>query len=51
MLGMQSILASREAARARMGDRFNLPDFHDAVLANGPLPIEALEHELENVLR
>lgn len=51
MLGMQSILAAREAARERMGDRFNLPDFHDAVLANGALPIEVLEQELEAVLQ
>ena len=51
MLGMQAILESREAARARLGDAFNLPDFHDAVLANGALPIEALQNQLKFVLR
>lgn len=51
MLGMQAILESRKAAQARLGDAFNLPDFHDAVLANGALPIEALQDQLERVLR
>ena len=51
MLGMKSILVSREAAKARLGPAFNLPDFHDAVLAYGPLPIDVLESQLELTLR
>ena len=47
MLGMQAILESREAAQARLGDAFNLPDFHDAVLENGALPIEVLKTQLQ----
>ena len=51
MLGMKSILAARNAAQARLGDAFRLPDFHDAVLANGPLPIEVLEQQIERALQ
>ena len=51
MLGMQAILESREAAQARLGDAFNLPDFHDAVLENGALPIEVLKTQLELLQR
>jgi uncharacterized protein (DUF885 family) len=51
MLGMKSILAARDAAQARLGDAFRLPDFHDAVLANGPVPIEVLEQEIERALQ
>ncbi len=39
LLGKVLILALREDERRRLGDRFRLRDFHDALLSNGSLPI------------
>ena len=42
MVGQMEILRLREEARAAMGARFSLSGFHDAVLANGAVPLEVL---------
>jgi len=42
-VGANRILAAREAARARMGARFDIRDFHDLVLKAGPVPMAVLE--------
>ena len=36
------ILALRERAKQQLGPKFDLRDFHDAVLKNGALPLEVL---------
>ncbi|HZB49325.1 MAG TPA: DUF885 domain-containing protein [Mycobacteriales bacterium] len=41
-LGQREILALRAEARARQGDRFDVRDFHDVVLAQGGLPLVTL---------
>lgn len=46
-IGMQKILELRERARAALGDRFDIREFHDAVLANGALPLSILERQIE----
>ena len=46
-IGMMKILELRERARTRLGDRFDLRAFHDAVLGNGPLPLPLLEDEID----
>lgn len=51
MVGMLEILALREEARERLGDRFELADFHQALLENGPLPLKILRREVEASLR
>ncbi len=42
-IGQMKILELRERARQQLGDRFDLRAFHDAVLADGPLPLDVLE--------
>lgn len=42
-VGANRIHAAREAARARMGSRFDVRDFHDLVLKAGPVPMAVLE--------
>jgi uncharacterized protein (DUF885 family) len=37
----------REKAKARLGPRFDLADFHEAILEQGSLPIPVLEQSLE----
>jgi uncharacterized protein (DUF885 family) len=42
-LGQMKIVELRERAREALGDKFDLRAFHDAVLADGPLPLDVLE--------
>jgi uncharacterized protein (DUF885 family) len=42
MIGQMEILRLRAEAQNAMGARFNLSGFHDAVLANGAVPLDVL---------
>jgi len=42
-IGMMKILELRERAKTKLGDRFNLKNFHRVVLQNGAVPLEILE--------
>jgi uncharacterized protein (DUF885 family) len=42
-IGMTKILELRELARAELGDRFDIREFHNAVLTNGAVPLNILE--------
>lgn len=44
--GMLKILDLRAAAEARLGARFDIKAFHEAILRNGPLPLDLLEREV-----
>jgi uncharacterized protein (DUF885 family) len=46
MVGMLELKRIREAARARLGDRFSLQEFHDRVLKYGNVPPALIEREL-----
>ncbi|MGE0045065.1 MAG: DUF885 family protein, partial [Hyphomonadaceae bacterium] len=43
MVGKQAIIRMRAAQQQALGDRFDLRGFHDAVLANGSVPLSVLE--------
>ena len=46
-LGELKIRELREKAKAELGDRFDLRRFHDAVLAHGAVPLDALEAQID----
>ena len=46
-LGQLEILRLREEARRRLGDRFDIRDFHDVVLGAGAVPLPALRERVE----
>ncbi|WP_372858773.1 DUF885 family protein [Pseudoalteromonas sp.] len=43
-VGMLKILELREAAKKQLGDKFDIRQFHDVVLKNGPVPLNVLEN-------
>jgi uncharacterized protein (DUF885 family) len=45
-IGQLKIQALREQAQAALGQRFDERRFHDAMLANGPLPLPLLETQI-----
>lgn len=46
-LGQMKIIELRERARRRLGHRFDIRSFHDAVLAEGPVPLDTLEKRMD----
>jgi uncharacterized protein (DUF885 family) len=46
-IGMKKILELREKAKKRLGEKFDIRQFHNAVLANSALPLDALEDVVE----
>jgi uncharacterized protein (DUF885 family) len=46
-IGMIKILELREKAKKQLGSKFDIRQFHDAVLTNGALPLDALEEVVE----
>ena len=47
-IGMLKILELREKAMTALGDRFDIRDFHDAVLKNGAVPLPVLERLVDD---
>jgi uncharacterized protein (DUF885 family) len=49
-IGMLKILELREHARAELGSRFDIRDFHDVVLKNGAVPLSILEELVDDYI-
>jgi uncharacterized protein (DUF885 family) len=47
-LGQLEILKLREEAKQKLGDKFDIRAFHDAVLGNGALPLDVLDSEVNS---
>jgi uncharacterized protein (DUF885 family) len=47
-LGQLEILKLRDEARHKLGASFDIRAFHDAVLANGALPLDVLDTEVKS---
>ena len=46
-IGQLKILELRERAKRELGERFDIRDFHAAVIENGALPLDILEQQVE----
>ncbi len=49
-MGELKILELRAKAEKALGDKFNIRDFHDAVLANGGIPLGILEAKIDDYI-
>lgn len=47
MVGQQRILALRQKAQQALGNRFDIRQFHQAVLDQGPMPLAVLERQID----
>ncbi len=50
MVGMLKIMELRQRAMDRLGDQFDLKEFHRIVLSNGAMPLEILETVVEEYI-
>lgn len=49
-IGMLKILELREKAKAELGDKFDIREFHEVVLAQGPIPLNVLEEFIDGYI-
>jgi uncharacterized protein (DUF885 family) len=45
-IGMMKILELRENAKTKLGNKFDIRDFHDVILRNGSIPLDILEDQV-----
>jgi uncharacterized protein (DUF885 family) len=50
-IGMLKILELRERAKKRLGNKFDLRQFHEVVLTNGAVPLDLLEELVEDWIK
>ena len=49
-MGELKIMELRKKAETRLGTKFDVRDFHDAVLRDGSLPLDLLEEEVDRYI-
>ena len=49
-VGMMKILELRQKAMHRLGERFDIREFHDVVLKNGAVPLDILEQIIDDYI-
>jgi uncharacterized protein (DUF885 family) len=49
-VGMMKILALRKKAKQELGNKFKLPEFHNAILKNGAVPLDILEEIIDDYI-
>jgi len=47
-IGMNKIIQLRDLSNEKLGDKFDIKDFHDVILRNGALPLNILEENINN---
>ena len=47
-IGMNKIIELRENAKKKLGDKFDIRQFHDVILTSGPVPMDILEEMVDS---
>ncbi|ALO35051.1 hypothetical protein CMT41_10240 [Colwellia sp. MT41] len=50
-IGMNKIIELREHAKVQLGDKFDIREFHDVVLKNGPVPLNVLADLINDYIK
>jgi uncharacterized protein (DUF885 family) len=50
-VGMLKILERRDKAKKSLGDKFDIRQFHEVVLSNGSVPLDALEELVDRWIK
>ncbi|MDO6447246.1 DUF885 domain-containing protein [Colwellia sp. 1_MG-2023] len=49
-IGMLKIVELREKAKTALGDKFDIREYHDIILKNGPVPLNVLENFVDEYI-
>lgn len=49
-IGMIKIVELRETAKTKLGEKFDIREFHDVILGDGPLPLNVLEDKVNQYI-
>lgn len=50
MIGKIKIVELREQAKAELGDAFDIREFHDVIIASGPVPLSIMEERVNDYI-
>jgi len=45
-IGMIKILSLREEAKTKLGDKFDIREYHDVIISSGPVPLSIMEERV-----